>query len=353
MIDTWILRIILFPFTILYRGIIIVRNLLYDLGLLKSISFDVPVISVGNLNTGGSGKTPMTEYLIRQLQPFIAVGVLSRGYKRKTKGYRNVSPNEPYTNTGDEPLLIKKKYPKTAVAVGEDRALSIPKMLQTHEDLQLIILDDAFQHRGVSPYRHILLTEYHNLFTRDYLLPMGRLREPRANARRADIIVVTKCPPDLSPEDMESVRKEIRPASHQHLFFSTLQYHTAYNVFHTDERILLDGKTAFLLTGIANPEPLTRFLNEKEVRYFHRKFPDHYSFTRHDVASMIETFEKMEEQKKIFLTTEKDLIRLEPHFRYFIQKKIDIFALPIEVEFLGDSNQFIQLIKDELIKFRV
>src|SRR5690625_5434324 len=154
MIDNWIIRIILFPFTILYWILILIRHLLYETGLLRSVSFDVPVISVGNLNTGGTGKTPMIEYLIRQLQPFVRVGVLSRGYKRKTKGYRNVQPQDPYTKVGDEPLQIKKKYPAAAVAVGEDRSLAIPQLLQNYEDVQVVLLDDAFQHRAVTPYFH-------------------------------------------------------------------------------------------------------------------------------------------------------------------------------------------------------
>lgn len=353
MIDHWIGRIFLFPFTLLYRGIIGIRNLLYDTGLLKSISFDLPVISVGNLNTGGSGKTPMIEYLIRQLQPFIRVSVLSRGYKRKTKGYRNVTEDNDYTQVGDEPLLLKKKYPDTAVAVGEERALAIPQLLQNYDDIKLVLLDDAFQHRGVRPYINILLTDYHLRYTRDFLLPMGHLREPRASAERADVIVVTKCPNDLAEEDMKNIRNEIRPTSDQKLFFSTLKYHTAYNVFETSERILLDGKTVFLMTGIANPEPIVNFLKEKKVDYFHRKFPDHFAFTKHDIATVIDSFEKMDSLKKVFLTTEKDLIRLVPHLHYFRTKKINIFALPIEVEFLGDSGGFIQDIKDKLLKFSV
>lgn len=354
MIDNWIIRIILFPFTILYWIIIQIRNLLYETGLLRSVSFDVPVISVGNLNTGGTGKTPMIEYLIRQLQPFIQVGVLSRGYKRKTKGYRNVQPQDPYTKVGDEPLQIKKKYPAAAVAVGEDRSLAIPQLLQNYEDVQLVLLDDAFQHRAVTPYFHILLTEYGNLFTRDYLLPMGRLREPRRNAARADIVVVTKCPSDLSEDEKKKIREEIKPASDQHLFFSTLRYHTAYNVFDTTERVLPDGKTIFLLTGIANPDSIARFVKKRSRDYFHRRFPDHYAFRKHDVANVIDTYEKMEGEDKMFLTTEKDLIRLEPHFHYFMRKDIDLFALPIEVEFLDDEQGgFTDLVKDKLLKFKV
>lgn len=353
MIDKWILRIILSPFTLLYRGIIAIRSALYDINLLKSVAFDIPVISVGNLNTGGSGKTPMIEYLIRQLSPFIRVSVLSRGYKRRTKGYRNVSVDDTFEDVGDEPLLLKKKYPATPVAVGEERALAIPQLLQNYDGLQLVLLDDAFQHRGVQPYINVLLTEYGNRYTRDFLLPMGRLREPVQSAERADMIVVTKCPANLSEEEKHLIEKEIGPAAHQKLYFSTLRYHTAYNAFHTEERILLNSQSVFLMTGIANPEPLVQFIQSRGLNYFHRKFPDHYVFTKHDVATVIDSYEKLDGDRKIFLTTEKDLIRLVPHLHYFRTKKIDVYILPIEVQFLGRGDEFISDIKEKLLNFTV
>lgn len=353
MIDTWILRIILFPFTLIYRGIIAIRSVLYDANLLKSVSFDIPVISVGNLNTGGSGKTPMIEYLIRQLSPFINVGVLSRGYKRSTKGYLNVMPDATFKEVGDEPLLLKKKYPSTAIAVGEERALAIPQFLQNYENTQAVLLDDAFQHRGVKPYINILLTDFGNRYTQDYLLPMGRLREPRKSAGRADIIVVTKCPSDLSEDGKRKIEKELNPGKGQKLYFSTLRYHTAYNAFNTEERILLNSQTVFLLTGIANPDSLVQFLKSRNMDYFHRKFSDHYAFTKHDIATVIDSYEKMDEDRKIFLTTEKDLVRLVPHLHYFQSKRIDVYILPIEVQFLGRGDEFINDIKEKLLNFMV
>lgn len=353
MIDQWILRIVLFPFAMLYRLIVGVRGLLYEAGLLKSVTFDIPVISVGNLNTGGSGKTPMIEYLIRQLSPYIKVSVLSRGYKRKTKGYRNVSVQDTFDEVGDEPLLLKKKYPAVPVAVGEDRALSIPQLLQNYDDLQLVLLDDAYQHLGVKPYLNVLLTEYRNLFTRDLLLPMGRLREPIQAARRADYIIVTKCPANLSDEEKKAIEREIKPLLHQKLYFASLRYHTAYNAFDTTERILLNSQSVFLMTGIANPDPLVRFIQSMDLPYFHRKFPDHYAFTKHDIATVIDSYNKLEGDKKVFLTTEKDLIRLVPHLPYFRDKQIKVFILPIEVQFLGREDEFINDIKGRLLKFTV
>ncbi len=353
MIDKWIFRIILFPFTLLYWGIISIRGVLYETKLLRTVSFDIPVISVGNLNTGGSGKTPMIEYLIRQLSPYIRVSVLSRGYKRKTKGYRNVSVNDTYEDVGDEPLLLKKKYPSVAVAVGEERALAIPQLLQNYDGVQLVLLDDAFQHRSVQPYINILLTEYGNRYTRDYLLPMGRLREPKQSAERADIIVVTKCPANISENEKKAIEKEIKPKSHQKLYFSTLRYHTAYNAFNTEERILLNSQSVFLMTGIANPEPLIRFLQSLGLNYFHRKFADHYAFTKHDIATVVDSYEKLEGDRKIFLTTEKDLVRLVPHLPFFRSKNIDVYILPIEVQFLGGENEFISDVKAKLLKFTV
>lgn len=353
MIDNWFVKILLFPFSLIYRLLIEIRNLLYNVGLLKSISFDIPVISVGNLNTGGSGKTPMIEYLIRYLDPYIEIGVLSRGYKRNTKGYMNVTLQKTYKDVGDEPLFLKKKYPNTPVAVGEERALAIPQMLQNYDELQAILLDDAFQHRGVTPYVNLLLTDYNLRFTKDYLLPMGRLREPRSQMSRASAIIVTKCPQDLSEKEQELIVKEINPVGDQKIFFSSLKYHTAYNIADTSQRILLDGKSVFLLTGIANPLPMIDFIKGKTTAYFHRKFPDHYAYTKHDIATVVDSYHKMDGHKKVFLTTEKDLIRLEPHFHYFLKHNIDIFALPIEVVFLNRENGFLEWLKNELMKFRV
>ncbi|GAA5220083.1 tetraacyldisaccharide 4'-kinase [Membranihabitans marinus] len=353
MINTWIARIILSPFALLYWIIIQIRNFLYEVGLLKSIKFDIPIVSVGNLNTGGSGKTPMIEYLIRHLNNYIDVGVLSRGYKRNTKGYLEVLPDSPYKSVGDEPLFLKKKYPHIPVTVGEERALAIPQMLQNHEELKAILLDDAYQHRGVNPYINILLTDYNSRFTKDYILPMGRLREPRSSKSRADAIVVTKCPPDLSLAEQEKIKNEIAPLDHQVLMFSSLVYHTAYNIFNNTERILLNDQAVFLMTGIANPQPIIDYLSEKNVTFFHRKFADHHAFTKHDIATVVDSYQKMEGQKKIFLTTEKDLIRIEPHFDYFLKHKIVIFALPIEVRFLNNPDVFLDWVKEKMTNFKV
>lgn len=353
MMDTWIARVILAPFALLYWIGIQIRNLFYEMGLLRSVEFNFPVLSVGNLNTGGSGKTPMIEYLMRHLHDYIEVGVLSRGYKRKTKGYLNVHPDATFEKVGDEPLFLKKKYPMIPVAVGEERALAIPQMIQNYPELKAILLDDAYQHRAVKPYLNILLTDYHLRFTQDFLLPMGRLREPRHQKRRADAIIVTKCPVNLSEQERSDIVKEIQPLPHQTVMFATLKYHTAYNIFQTSERILFTDQQVFLLTGIANPTPIIDYLTEKNVEFFHRKFSDHHQFTKHDIAAIVDSYHKMEGPKKVFLTTEKDLIRLEPHFDYFLKHKILIFALPIEVQFLEDPDIFIDWVKNKLMKFRV
>jgi len=200
MVDQWILKILLIPLAALYGLGVSIRNGLYSVGLLRGVTFGLPVISVGNLSVGGTGKTPHTEYLIRLLREYIKIAVLSRGYGRKSSGYLEVSPQYEATITGDEPLQYKRKFPDTRVAVAESRSLAIPLVLRSYPDTQLVILDDGFQHREVTPGLNLLLTEYNHLYTDDFLLPVGRLREWRQAAIRADMIIVTKCPPNLSPE---------------------------------------------------------------------------------------------------------------------------------------------------------
>ena len=218
MIRNKILQILLSPFVLLYGGIVALRNGLYSQGLLKSIQFNVPVINVGNLSVGGSGKTPHVEYLIRSLSPFVHVATMSRGYKRKSRGYRLIERRDNAELAGDEPLLYKRKYPSVAVSVSESRALGIPKLLQQAPQTQVILLDDAFQHREVNPGLNILLTPYNSPFYKDFLLPVGKLREWRSAYKRSDIVLVTKCPRDLPVEESESMVHSIDPG-HRPVFF--------------------------------------------------------------------------------------------------------------------------------------
>ncbi|RME96755.1 MAG: tetraacyldisaccharide 4'-kinase, partial [Bacteroidetes bacterium] len=242
MIQRHLFRILLAPFSLLYGLAVSLRNAFYRAGLLKSMRFSVPVISVGNLSVGGAGKTPHIEYLIRLLREHIQVATLSRGYSRKTRGFLTVERQHNAEQVGDEPLQFKRKFPDIGVYVAEDRAFAIPQIMAAQPDTQLILLDDAFQHRAVLPGLNILLTEYDNLFTRDYLLPAGRLREWRSAYERADVIVVSKCPPDLTQTDARRIRVEINPLPHQKIFFSYYAYQVPYYQFNPRYRLKLDDK---------------------------------------------------------------------------------------------------------------
>lgn len=222
MVNQWTLKLLLFPFALLYGGLVTLRNLFYSVGLLKGSSFSLPVISVGNLTVGGTGKTPHTEYLIRLLKDYLYLAVLSRGYKRKTTGYLEVSGNHNALNVGDEPLQFKRKYPEVTVAVAESRSLAIPLVLRSHPEINVVILDDGFQHREVEPGMNILLTEYSRLYTRDFFLPVGRLREWRDEAKRADLIVVTKCPVSITTQEMEAIRREVVRHDQQQVFLALI-----------------------------------------------------------------------------------------------------------------------------------
>ncbi|MEO1437425.1 MAG: tetraacyldisaccharide 4'-kinase, partial [Bacteroidota bacterium] len=223
-------KILLSPIALLYGTGLGIRKLLYKTGLLNSVEFSVPVISVGNLSMGGAGKTPHIEFLVRYFKQYLKVATLSRGYKRKSKGFRLIRYTDPVSLSGDEPLQFKRKFPDVLVAVGEERTLAIPKIMMVQPDTQLILLDDAFQHLAVKPGLNILLTQYNKPFTRDFLLPSGRLRENRGGYKRADIMVVTKCPKTISLEEKEKFVKELQPLPHQKLFFSYYEYLPIYNL---------------------------------------------------------------------------------------------------------------------------
>lgn len=314
------LRKILFPFSVLYDGVTRLRNFLYNRQLLKSHSFAIPVVCVGNLSTGGTGKTPMVEYLIRQWQSEYKMAVLSRGYGRKTRGFRWVSATDLPEETGDEPLQIKKKFPNTTVAVDEDRVRGIGILQKEH---QLIVLDDAFQHRRVRPSFSILLTAYGQLYTDDLVLPAGNLRESRRNAHRADVIVVTKCPPDLSAAEKEKIRTKICPVDGQQLLFSHLTYSpTITNNRETVSLSSLKDQAFTLVTGIANPKPLVTYLHRLGLTFTHLSYPDHHLFSAQEVSRL--------QQQAFILTTEKDFVRLE---NLIDNKKL--YSIPVAMELEG------------------
>lgn len=272
--------ILLYPFSLLYAGLISLRNLLYETDLLRSTSFSIPVINVGNLSVGGTGKTPHIEYLIRLLSPYINVATLSRGYKRKSKGFKLVNFKDNAVTAGDEPLQFKTKFPYIPVAVSESRNIGIPMLLKSHPNTQTVLLDDAFQHRSVIPGLNILLTEHDNLFVDDYLLPAGRLREPKASYERANVIVVTKCPNTLSDEQMNDISGRINPYKHQKLFFSKYLYGNPYYIFDRNVTLPLKPENKIvLISAIAKVDYMVSYLEEVAEVENIIKYEDHHYFS--------------------------------------------------------------------------
>lgn len=328
-----ILRNLLFPFSLLYGGITWTRNTLYNSEILKSTSYKLPVICVGNLNVGGTGKSPMIEYLLNLLKDRAVVASLSRGYKRSSKGFKLLSGEEAAKEVGDEPLQFKRKFRQALVAVDADRRNGIQKLMR--EGAEVILLDDAFQHRKVKAGFNILLTAYGHLYVNDFMLPTGNLREPTVGAERADLIVVTKCPPNLTKEEQERIKSRLRLRNYQQLFFTYISY--AEEVRNEAARMPIEefgNKKFSLVTGIANPRPLLKHLEKLQLNFEHHEFPDHHNFTPDEL-------EKLNRQK-LLLTTEKDYVRLKDHLP---QEKL--FYLPIRVDFLRNREQF----DSEILKY--
>jgi len=331
-------RKILFPFSILYDGITSLRNVAYDNGWKDSTRYDLPVICVGNLSVGGSGKSPMVEYIVDFLRKEHQVAVLSRGYKRKSKGYREVLVSSTAEEVGDEPIQFKQKFPKVIVAVCASRQEGIEK-LKAKADV--IILDDALQHRKVRPSFTILLTPFDNLFTKDLILPAGNLRESRRGAQRADVIIVTKCPDGVAYSKLQEIQYEMNLQRYQSIYFSKIGYD---QFIHSETESLpieyLSNKPFTLVTGIANPKPLAAFLKKKQFVFTHEKFPDHHNFSSSEISSL--------KKKEILLTTEKDYMRLQSKL-----EKFALYYLPIKTELLnvrGDALQ--KLIWDAVRNFK-
>lgn len=324
------LRKIAYPFSILYHGITAFRNWLYDVGFFESTSYEVPIISVGNLNVGGTGKSPMIEFLISTLKKEHKVAVLSRGYKRKTKGFQLVEKLHTAQDVGDEPLQFKLKFPEVTVAVDANRRRGIAQLKNKGG---VILLDDAFQHRKVKPRFSIVLTAYSCLYSKDFLLPAGNLRESRKGAARAHCIVVTKCPPQLSEGEKKNIATNLQLKAHQKIYFSSIEY--ASTIISTeDEKPLefLRDKNFTLVTGIANPAPLENFLLNKNFCFNHLEFSDHHFFTQQEIQHI--------DQAQIVLTTEKDFMRLKSKI-----KQARLYYLPIKLAFLEKEKLFVEDIK--------
>lgn len=328
----------------MYGWVAAFRNLLYDRKIFKSVKFDFPVISVGNLTLGGTGKSPHIEFLLFHLMYLYKTATLSRGYGRKTHGFFFADNNSTAAEIGDEPRQFKKKFPEAIVAVSEDRVLGIPKILHQRSDTEVILLDDAFQHRGIRPGLSVLLTDYANRFTHDSMFPVGWLREAKKNYHRADIVIVTKCPTNLSVQEIDQIVREINPFRYQKVYFSTIQYNALYSFQNpTAKAEISPSDTVLLVCGIAKYTQLKKYLESKAKQVYERTYRDHYRFDRFDLDAIRETFNNLGSESKKLVTTEKDAARLEEHLTWFTKNKIEIFVQPIEVKFLfGTEQQFIQ-----------
>lgn len=323
------------PFAEVYASITDFRNWLYDKQYFKSVTFDLPIISVGNLSVGGTGKSPHIEYLISILQKEFQVGVLSRGYGRKTREYIAVQSSSTVAEVGDEPLMFKQKFPNAAVCVAIDRIQGVPLLLSDFPETNVVLLDDAFQHRAVRAGLNILLTDFSALFVDDFVLPAGRLRERRKNYKRADIIIVTKCPKEISQEERSRITEKIKPFPHQRVYFSSIEYGALYPLFSPREQL---PENALLVTGVANGKPLEVFLATQFAQVYSQHYADHHLFDRYDLESIRTAFNDIGAEKTIVVTTEKDAARLLAHRDWFEQNKIPLYVQPIQVKFLGEDE---------------
>lgn len=308
-----IIRFLLFPISFIYGFIVWVRNKMYDFGMLKSYSFDIPVLSVGNLEVGGSGKTPATEYLVKLLEPKFSVATLSRGYGRLTSGFRWVDVSDNASLCGDEPLQIKLNHPNIGVAVCEGRVKGVNRIKDTHD---LVILDDAYQHRAIKPGLSILLFDFNRLNHNRVMLPTGNYREFFSGRKRADILVVTKCPTTLTDSEKQLIVKKLKPFNHQKFIFSYIAYADDLQpVIHGIKKIsisTISPKTAvLLLTGIAKSQPLLDKIKEKTQNITHHNYPDHHNFSSKNILKLVNNFKALKAQHKIIITTQKDAIRLK------------------------------------------
>ena len=342
----------LLPLSWLYGLGVGFRNLLFEMGILKSKSFSTPVISVGNITVGGTGKTPHVEYLVRLLKDQAKVAVLSRGYKRKTSGFVLADNNATVRSIGDEPFQMKTKFPNVTVAVDRKRTRGIEKLTSGDyvKDIDVILLDDAFQHRYVKPGINILLVDYHRLIIYDKLLPAGRLREPIESKNRADIVIVTKCPKDLKPMEFRVITKAMSLYPYQQLFFSTHEFEALRPVFpkkpkrlkkteapeHMELSALAD-KNILLLTGIASPEQMLIDLKTYSKEVTPLAFSDHHNFKKKDVNRINQAFNALP-SPKLIITTQKDETRLKQVEGLSNEVKKNLYALPIKIQFLLDQE---------------
>ncbi len=341
------LRLFLLPFSLLYGLVTRLRNLLFDMKILPSATFKMPIISVGNLSAGGTGKTPHVEYLINLLYDSYNVSTLSRGFKRRTRGFKLAQSDDHAGTIGDEPTQYFNKFPKLKVAVDENRRNGINELLNLCPETEVVILDDAFQHRYVKPGLSILLSDYHKLFTHDYLLPYGTLREARSGMKRANVIVISKTPIVLSPFETKSIVDEIKPLSHQKVLFSYVKYGAIQSLW--NKREIIDTECHYgvimLVAGIANPYPLEYELRNKCSELSTMYFKDHHRYTPEDIELIKRNYSDIYTRNKILVTTEKDAMRMLDPSIIEQASQLPFYYIPMEIEFHEKDKQLF----DEII----
>jgi len=326
------IRIILFPVVPIYYLVTYLRNKLFDYGVFESRSYDTPIICVGNLSTGGTGKTPMIEYLITLLKKNKSIATLSRGYKRNTEGFLLAGENSTVESIGDEPYQFHHKFPEIMVAVDADRQNGIESLLKLKDVPDIILLDDAFQHRSVKAGLNILLTSYDTPYYKDFVLPTGNLREPQTGRKRADLVIVTKCKPALNEEEKVTILNRLQLNDRQNAFFSYIDYSNV--VLNFNNEIKLEALPEFtLVTGIANSKPLVDYLSTQGLKFDHIEYPDHHNFRPHEIELLL--------KKEFILSTEKDFVRLA-NIKGFEK---NLYYLPIRFR-LDDASRFEAIIRD-------
>ncbi|MEI9933267.1 MAG: tetraacyldisaccharide 4'-kinase [Ferruginibacter sp.] len=340
-------RYLLLPFSFIYGALIWIRNWLYDKNYLKSVRFNFPLICVGNIAVGGTGKTPMVEYLIEFLNHDFKIATLSRGYKRKTTGFAIADKYTTALEIGDEPMQFHQKFPDIIVAVGEERLVAIPQLLQEKPDTEVIILDDAFQHRAVNAGLNIVLTEYKNLYPRDLMMPAGDLRDVKASMKRADVIVVTKCKKELDENEKNDILKEIKPTKKQSVFFTCIEYTQPYHLFSKEKTNINYDNTVLLICGIANPKPLKEYFTDNVHSYDLLRYPDHHIFNIDDLEEIKKQFSQITQENKLIVTTEKDAVRLQKFETEL--KDFPIYILPIKHRFLFEQTDMFKIIITDFI----
>ena len=340
------MRILLLPISLLYHIVLSIRHKLYDWHILKSKRFEKPVICVGNLKLGGTGKTPHTEYLIRLLKNDYRVATLSRGYGRQTKGFKLAEASSTYNDLGDEPLLYFKKFPGIQVAVDEDRVDGVTHLFG-EQGVEVVLLDDAFQHRSINAGLNILLTEYQRLYMDDYLFPAGTLRDVRSAAKRADIIVISKAPKDLSEQEKQQITDKLNTSENQKVYFSYLE-HTALQPLNEAAKAfsLEEADGAFAFCGIGNPKPFVEELKKRYHAVDFLPFGDHHAYKENDMKAVLDWYDKLDGEKKIIVTTEKDAARLtnSPYLCQF--ERTPLYDLPVTVRF-HEEEKF----NEEILKY--